>query len=709
MLAVVSDSALPAPRRPPGRRPWQAEPGPPHRQPAEPEAAPSSGRADRAGPGAGSCRPAGPGPAAAAARPRAGRSGACARTGGGRGRRPDAAAEVPATGRQACLSPVVRRLIAEHGLDPARSGAPAWAVASPVPTCWPDRPAHRRGGRPAPPRGPDRPRRAAAPARRGSGSRRRRPPARRRPRPPAPGRSGGRGGGRRHGRAVHQHPAPHGRAHGAVEGHVPHTMVAVEVDYSGVERVRRAEGSQFREAEGFSLTYLPFIARAVVDALRDFPHVNSSVGEDALIVHHDLNMGIAVDLDFEGLLVPVDPPGRRQAVAGPGPRDPRTGHPGPDQAADGGRHLGRDFHHHQRRALRHVHHGPDDQPAAGGHPVDRRGPQAAGGGRAGRRLRRHRHAPGRAIWSCRGTTGPFDGAYAAAFVAADQAECSRPATGRPSCERGAGAAGPVAGPGALPGRPGPAARPVVRRAATTGCCCSSTPTSSPWGCGPSPTTSSSTRPRWGPSWCAPTGVATSPTTGRASWSATRSCHVPMGPQARRPAHVHARRAAGDRRPGRARACRGRAGCDGYPGVWIEPRRARPAQDLRHRGPGPPGPFHARLRPERGAGHGVLRPDRALRHRRQAGDVDGRRRARRAMADGRRASWPGRGAIWGRPSVDRQDVAWRAPAEDLAPFSRGEGWRRPRPPVRMLGCGCARPESIPTGASPSESASPSGCG
>jgi 2-oxoglutarate dehydrogenase E2 component (dihydrolipoamide succinyltransferase) len=84
-----------------------------------------------------------------------------------------------------------------------------------------------------------------------------------------------------------------------------HTMVAVEVDYLAVERVRRAEKERFRAAEGFSLTYLPFVTRAVVDALEDFPNVNSSVGDDALIVHHDLNIGVAVDLDFEGLLVPV--------------------------------------------------------------------------------------------------------------------------------------------------------------------------------------------------------------------------------------------------------------------------------------------------------------------------------------------------------------------------------------------------------------------
>jgi 2-oxoglutarate dehydrogenase E2 component (dihydrolipoamide succinyltransferase) len=84
-----------------------------------------------------------------------------------------------------------------------------------------------------------------------------------------------------------------------------HTMVAFEVDYSGVDRVRQGERNKFRETEGFGLTYLPFVTRAVVDALADFPHVNSSVGEDTLILHHDFNIGIAVDLDFEGLLVPV--------------------------------------------------------------------------------------------------------------------------------------------------------------------------------------------------------------------------------------------------------------------------------------------------------------------------------------------------------------------------------------------------------------------
>ena len=84
-----------------------------------------------------------------------------------------------------------------------------------------------------------------------------------------------------------------------------HTMVAVEVDYSAVERARLAEREHFKATEGFSLTYLPFISRAVVDALEEWPYLNSSVGDDQLIVHGEVNLGIAVDLDFEGLLVPV--------------------------------------------------------------------------------------------------------------------------------------------------------------------------------------------------------------------------------------------------------------------------------------------------------------------------------------------------------------------------------------------------------------------
>jgi 2-oxoglutarate dehydrogenase E2 component (dihydrolipoamide succinyltransferase) len=78
-----------------------------------------------------------------------------------------------------------------------------------------------------------------------------------------------------------------------------------EVDYERVEEVRRQHGAAFKEREGFGLSYLAFNAVATLLALRDYPHLNASVNNDELIVHHDLNLGIAVDLEGEGLIVPV--------------------------------------------------------------------------------------------------------------------------------------------------------------------------------------------------------------------------------------------------------------------------------------------------------------------------------------------------------------------------------------------------------------------
>jgi len=85
----------------------------------------------------------------------------------------------------------------------------------------------------------------------------------------------------------------------------PHVLTAVEVDFNGVERARSAHRNEWKDREGFALTYLPFVARAVCDALAEFPHLNASVGEDQLTVHHYVNLGIAVDLDQRGLIVPV--------------------------------------------------------------------------------------------------------------------------------------------------------------------------------------------------------------------------------------------------------------------------------------------------------------------------------------------------------------------------------------------------------------------
>ncbi|NCZ90951.1 MAG: 2-oxoglutarate dehydrogenase, E2 component, dihydrolipoamide succinyltransferase [Actinobacteria bacterium] len=85
----------------------------------------------------------------------------------------------------------------------------------------------------------------------------------------------------------------------------PHSFTVVEVDYNNVDRTRLAVKEQWKATEGFSLTYLPFISRAVVDALVEFPHLNASIDGDNLVVHGYVDLGIAVDLDYQGLLVPV--------------------------------------------------------------------------------------------------------------------------------------------------------------------------------------------------------------------------------------------------------------------------------------------------------------------------------------------------------------------------------------------------------------------
>lgn len=86
---------------------------------------------------------------------------------------------------------------------------------------------------------------------------------------------------------------------------IPAAFSVVEVDFANVDATRLRLKEEFKATEGFSLTYLPFIARAVVDAIKEFPHMNSSVGESELIIHKYVDLGIAIDLDYQGLLAPV--------------------------------------------------------------------------------------------------------------------------------------------------------------------------------------------------------------------------------------------------------------------------------------------------------------------------------------------------------------------------------------------------------------------
>jgi 2-oxoglutarate dehydrogenase E2 component (dihydrolipoamide succinyltransferase) len=85
----------------------------------------------------------------------------------------------------------------------------------------------------------------------------------------------------------------------------PHAFSVVEVDFANVDATRSKVKDEWKATEGFSLTYLPFISRAIIDGLAEFPHLNASVGADELVVHNYVDLGIAVDLQYEGLLAPV--------------------------------------------------------------------------------------------------------------------------------------------------------------------------------------------------------------------------------------------------------------------------------------------------------------------------------------------------------------------------------------------------------------------
>jgi len=83
----------------------------------------------------------------------------------------------------------------------------------------------------------------------------------------------------------------------------PHVNTIFEIDYTRVSQIRARKKGEFA-ARGVNLTYLAFIAKAAADNLRKHSGINAAVGADATILRRDINLGIAVALDW-GLIVPV--------------------------------------------------------------------------------------------------------------------------------------------------------------------------------------------------------------------------------------------------------------------------------------------------------------------------------------------------------------------------------------------------------------------
>jgi 2-oxoglutarate dehydrogenase E2 component (dihydrolipoamide succinyltransferase) len=84
----------------------------------------------------------------------------------------------------------------------------------------------------------------------------------------------------------------------------PHAYTVYKIDMTRVVRMREREKAGFEKHHGVKLTYMPFIATAVVEGLRRFPILNASFENDSIHYHGNINLGIAVALEW-GLIVPV--------------------------------------------------------------------------------------------------------------------------------------------------------------------------------------------------------------------------------------------------------------------------------------------------------------------------------------------------------------------------------------------------------------------
>lgn len=84
----------------------------------------------------------------------------------------------------------------------------------------------------------------------------------------------------------------------------PHVNSIGEVDLSHLVKFRESFKNQFEKQEGFKLTYTPFILRAIILALKEYPLVNASVENENIIVKKDIHLGLAVAVPGNGLIVP---------------------------------------------------------------------------------------------------------------------------------------------------------------------------------------------------------------------------------------------------------------------------------------------------------------------------------------------------------------------------------------------------------------------
>jgi 2-oxoisovalerate dehydrogenase E2 component (dihydrolipoyl transacylase) len=96
----------------------------------------------------------------------------------------------------------------------------------------------------------------------------------------------------------------------------PHAHAVMEIDMTNLMRHRDAARAEFAEREGFDLSPAAFIVKAACEALRAVPMVNATWTDEGIVVKKDLNVGYAVALGDEGLVVPVIKKADEKSLAG---------------------------------------------------------------------------------------------------------------------------------------------------------------------------------------------------------------------------------------------------------------------------------------------------------------------------------------------------------------------------------------------------------
>jgi len=96
---------------------------------------------------------------------------------------------------------------------------------------------------------------------------------------------------------------------------IPHAWTVTEVDMTNVVRFRQKAKDGFKQREGIDLTYVPIIVKAVVEGLKAVPILNASWSDQGVVLHKDINVGVAVSVD-DGLIVPVIHQADRMSIAG---------------------------------------------------------------------------------------------------------------------------------------------------------------------------------------------------------------------------------------------------------------------------------------------------------------------------------------------------------------------------------------------------------